>query len=302
MSRPKQIAELALALASRSQLLGGRSRGRTLVLAYHNIIADGRSPDGDQSLHLPISVFRAHLDVIQSTASVIAISDLFKTSIGSERPRVAITFDDAYRGAVTLGLAEIRARRLCATMFIAPAFVPDGRFWWDDSCRVGQNALSADIRDRALHEFRGRDAEVRAAALVDSRSLPPAPEQSVCASVADLEGAVAEGISYGSHTWSHPNLAALADEDLIGELAPPLAWLHERFPSSACPWLSYPYGLFSAAAKQQAARLGYAGAFRVDGGWLRQPPGDLFELPRLNVPAGLSANGLAARLARLLPS
>jgi hypothetical protein len=39
--------------------------------------------------------------------------------------------------------------------------------------------------------------------------------------------------------------------------------------------------------------------FLVDGGWLPPRPDNLFALPRLNVPAGLSADGLALRLSGL---
>ena len=104
-------------------------------------------------------------------------------------------------------------------------------------------------------------------------------------------------VSLGSHTWSHPNLTRSSPDELADELGRPLAWLREHFAEASLPAISYPYGLESEAVRAAARDAGYSLGFRVDGGWIPEPAGDRFALPRLNVPAGLSANGLALRLA-----
>jgi peptidoglycan/xylan/chitin deacetylase (PgdA/CDA1 family) len=104
----------------------------------------------------------------------------------------------------------------------------------------------------------------------------------------------------GSHTWSHPNLCRATPTELASELEQSKRWISERFPKSAIPAISYPYGLESPAVKAAAEGAGYTMGFRVDGGWLPKTVKDSFALPRLNVPAGLSADGLALRLSGLL--
>ena len=82
------------------------------------------------------------------------------------------------------------------------------------------------------------------------------------------------------------------------ELDRPLAWLRERF-ERVIPWLSYPYGRWSDSVAAAARRAGYRAALRVDGGWYRGGVGDLYSVPRLNVPAGVSGNGFSLRLGGL---
>ena len=72
----------------------------------------------------------------------------------------------------------------------------------------------------------------------------------------------------------------------------------ERF-AGVLPWLTYPYGLYSAATERAVERAGYAGAFRVDGGWMSSTSDRRYALPRLNVPAGMSIDGFKMRLAGL---
>jgi peptidoglycan/xylan/chitin deacetylase (PgdA/CDA1 family) len=104
------------------------------------------------------------------------------------------------------------------------------------------------------------------------------------------------GITFGSHTWSHRNLSALSAEELERELAPSLAWLRSRFVNTI-PWLTYPYGLSSPLVEKMTEAARYRGAFRVNGGWLSRHPAHAHALPRLGIPAGLSAHGFALRLA-----
>ena len=104
------------------------------------------------------------------------------------------------------------------------------------------------------------------------------------------------GITFGSHTHSHPNLARLDDAALHQELEPPLAWLRERF-TNVLPVISYPYGLSSPKVEQAAARAGYTAGFRIEGGWLARGADNAFALPRLDVSSGISSAGFALRCA-----
>jgi peptidoglycan/xylan/chitin deacetylase (PgdA/CDA1 family) len=271
--------------------------GRALILAYHNVVPDEAPRAGDSPLHLPVAAFARQLDLLAASCDVVPLEQIFQRPPG-RRLTVAITFDDAYRGALTLGATELARRSLPATVFVPTGMLDDRTFWWDDLARptVG---LDPELRQRALGELQGKDTEIRAAAHAAVSTLPTYMRT---ATVAELARTVTMfGFSLGAHTWSHPNLAALPPAELVPELERPLVWLREHFPAATIPWLAYPYGLASPSVHVAAASAGYAGGLRVEGGWFRRDEVAAFAVPRLNIPSGVTLNGFAIRLAGLRP-
>lgn len=274
-----------------------RRRG-ALVLAYHNILPDGVVAPGDRSLHLARARFSEQLDELLQHLDIVPLAELGRPHAGN-RPRAVITFDDAYRGAVTAGVRELVRRGLPGTIFVTPGLLGDHTFWWD-AC-AGPNDLAQAVRSHALDVLRGEDKAVRDWVATQGRPLAEAPAAARSATEAELDAALrCPGITAGSHTWSHPSLARLTDAELRAELTRSRDWLSGRYGDRFVPWLTYPYGAWSPAVAEAAREVGYAGAFRVEGGWsIGQVAGD-FAIPRLNVPAGLSADGFALRAAGLL--
>jgi peptidoglycan/xylan/chitin deacetylase (PgdA/CDA1 family) len=274
-------------------------RGDVLVLAYHNVVPDGALVAGDRSLHLPQRRFAGQLDALVRTHDIIPLASALAGHAG-RRPAAVITFDDAYEGAVTAGIAELEARKLPATIFVAPSFLNGGDFWWDALTAPGAEALSPALRGWALDDCAGRDAEIRARAPREhGAQLSSVPAHARGAHEHDLFAAAAvPGITLGSHTWSHSNLSCLEGDALSGELALSLGWLRERF-ANVLPVISYPYGLASARVERAAADAGYTSGFRIDGGWMsrRDAGANTFALPRLDVPSGLSVAGFELRAA-----
>lgn len=274
-----------------------RRRGRVLILAYHNIVRHGERPAGERSLHLDQEMFAAQLDLLKSTHEVISLDRLTDLRKGpADRPRAVITWDDAYRGAVTAGVEEVSKRGLPATIFACPDLLGGAAFWWDRLAESVGGVLPPELRERALEEWLGDAATVtrQAGAGADTR-LPP---YCMPATLEELQAATSKpGITVASHTWSHPNLTRIAGDRLDRELSESLSWLRTRFPQFL-PWLSYPYGLHTREVGARAAAAGYRGALAITGGWV-PPRADPFSLPRLNVSAGLSLRGFALRLAGL---
>jgi peptidoglycan/xylan/chitin deacetylase (PgdA/CDA1 family) len=296
----KPVAEHVLLGSGAARASRSRHRARTLVLAYHNVVPDDASPAGDASLHLPRHRFAAQLDELARTHEVVPLDEILTPPTrGARRPRVALTFDDAYRGAVTGGVEELARRGLPATIFVAPAFVGGRSFWWDALADPRTGEVRPSVREHALRALRGEDARIRRWAGTGA-AVTAVPAPLVGAGEEELHAAArVPGITFGSHTWGHPNLAALDPAEFDEELARPLAWLRARF-DNVVSWLSYPYGLWSPAVARAAERAGYRGALRVEGGWV--PRGDVphFSVPRYNVPAGLSVRGFRLRIDGLL--
>lgn len=274
-----------------------RMRGRVLVLTYHNIVPPGAETGGDASLHLPFSAFVDQLEALTATHDVLSLEEGLRPGAAG-RPGAVITFDDAYRGAVTIGIAELARRGLPATVFVVPGFTGGRAFWWD--ALLGNAADRDRIREHALESLGGEDARVRAWAAANGVAEHPVADHARCASEAELRQAAAiPGVTLAAHTWSHPNLARLGGAALRTELEQPLQWLRERFRNPAA-YLAYPYGRFTGETARAAAAAGYAAAFANAGGWLPPSAENAFALPRWNVPAGLSREGFVLRIAGLL--
>ncbi len=300
----KGVAEQAAARSGLVALAERAHRGDVAILSYHNVVPHGEPQPGDRSLHLPVARFEAHLDMLSDRYDVISLDDVTASPEGRARggaERVVLTFDDAYAGAVHVALPILAARELPATVFVSPGLLDGHAFWWDRLADPSTGSVPPPVRRHALHELRGDDASVdrwaRERGLVTGD--PPAYARS--AMWEDVRRAATRaGLLVGAHGWGHRNFAALDGAELREELERPASWLDRALPDRR-PWVAYPYGLTSPRVVSAAART-YTLGLRIDGG--PTPATALHarahELPRINVPAGLSAAGLRLRIAGLL--
>lgn len=271
--------------------------GGAVVLAYHNIVPHGESPSGDSSLHLPQSIFGRQLDVLSQTHDVVGLSELLSTDAdelhGSNGLRAAITFDDAYSGALTAGVEELARRDLPATFFVSPYLLGRRAFWWDLLASDETGSVDDAVRDHALEELSGRQSEIirwaEKEGILRKRSLPVHARSGTLSSVRSL--ADAGHISLASHGWQHLNLAAVNRNVLTEELTEPVEWFQELGLAFE-PWLAFPYGRFSPEAVKEARSI-YARAFTVEGAMLESGQASLpdrWQVPRINIPAGIRLN------------
>lgn len=275
-------------------------RGRGLILAYHNILPRGAEAGGDRSLHLAADVFARQLDLLARTHEIRPLDDLVRGESPSRRPLAAVTFDDAYHGAVTTGVAELVKRRMPATIFVAPGMLGQPSFWWDAVVSPASGGLPDEVREEALTTYRGMEEEVRGWVREAGLGLRPVGDDARPATEDELARAARlPGITVASHSWSHPNLTQLTTTRLEEELVRPIEWLRERFDCFR-PWLAYPYGICSMQVEETAAAMGYQIAVRVEGGWIGKRSNRLLSMPRLNVPAGVSQAGFELRAAGFL--
>lgn len=275
-----------------------RLRGRSLILAYHNVVSAPEEAGSDASLHVDLERFQAHLNELLRTHRVVSLDELLKDSSAGSC-RAALTFDDAARGVVRSAVPELARWGLPATLFVVPGHL-ERAFWWD---RVtGREEDVERFRIHVLEQLRGDGDAALEAAPEWGLDVVDAPSAAHAAGEAELRAALKHpGISLGSHSWTHPNLAALGANALEEELRRPLEWLEARFdPSRVSRWLSYPYGLYSRDVERAAVAAGYRGGLRIEGGCLDAAARvGVVSVPRVNVPAGLSTRGLRLRVAGL---
>jgi peptidoglycan/xylan/chitin deacetylase (PgdA/CDA1 family) len=308
----KRVLEKVLAGLATSTLRSRRNPRTVAILSYHNVVPDADPPLGDASLHLPLSRFRAQMDALMRHFRVVPLDALLTDSVelGIEGGdgigeahgiRVAISFDDAYRGAMELGLPELASRDLPATVFVCPGLLGNEGFWWDRFADPAAGVVPPPLRSHVLERLGGKQEEAMAWARRKNVPIREMPALYRPGSPEEVEEASAF-CSLGAHTWSHVNLANIPEGDARVEMDRSLSWLRKR--ERAIPHtLSYPYGLSSLAVRAQAARLGFAAGFLVEGG--PASPGVLAEapflIPRLNIPRGLSLDGFMARVSGLWP-
>ena len=290
--------EFALVASGLPALGRQRRRGDTLVLAYHNVVPDGLAAFGDRSLHLPLARFRRQLATLRETHDVVGLEQLDAPS-SSTRPRAAITFDDAYAGALLLGLPAVLELGFPATIFVAPELLGRDAMWWDllaDPAR----GLDDGIRTHALEALRGDHDAIMSWATAQRLSRRTPPPEARLGTPDELRAAARQpGVSIGLHTWSHRNLARLDAAEATTEFERSREWLTANV-GPPRPWLAYPYGRYADATLTAARAAGLTRAFRVEGGWTRTASAGPLVTPRLNVPAGMSERGFALRLSGVI--
>lgn len=293
----KRWIETGLARGGAAHLALRQRTQDAAVLAYHNIVPIGESVGGDRSLHVDRAVFAAQLDLIQRHAQVVPLSKIYQ-SPSESRLRVAITFDDAYRGAMTAGLAELEERGMPSTVFVPTGLLGGEGFWWD-LLAVDGESLDPTVRDHVLGPLQGDGTRAVAWAREQGHPIADLPGHALPLTENELINLESEGLTMGAHTVSHANLPVLAESEVRSELLESRRWLEQRT-SRYVDWLAYPYGHFDDRVARVAGEL-FEGAVRVDGGLIvRSKPTPPHRVPRINVPRGLTLDGLLLRLSGLI--
>ena len=289
------------------KVLGGevanhRIRGRhgrdSLVLAFHNVVPDGEAPRGDHSLHLPLSDF---VELIDRLLEIFSPRSLQHVLLPADSPGLAITFDDAYCGALSLALPELGRRGIPSTVFVPTARIGNHEFWWD--VLAGESGgLEPELREYVLREMQGDETQVRAWAGARGLALAKMPDLWRSATLEELRTASSlSGVALAPHSSSHRALDRLAQDELQLELHGPLDW----FQANGLPCgrtLAYPYGRWSPPVLAATQRAGYEAGWLVSGGWTTSSSTNRFAMPRLNVPAGASVPNMMLRIAEFVGS
>lgn len=192
----------AAATATIGRRLAGDFGSRVVVLCYHSI-----HPHKSFATATP-EQFKRHLDWLHTHCSIVPLGWVIEDSDnGSGRPSVAITFDDGYEDNYTYAFPALEEYQAAATIFLT----------------VG--ALERDSSVLAKLRF------LRSATDADVAPL-------TWTQVAEMR----EGnIEFGSHTYSHANLARLSYEDARSELARSKEIMEERL-GVRVDSLAYPFG------------------------------------------------------------
>lgn len=230
-----------------------------MVLCYHSI--DAKKDFASASS----SEFNEHLDWLKDNVDVIRFEDVVpRVRLGGlSRPAVAITFDDGYRDNYDFALPALVERGMSATFFLT----------------MGLLERDPAVLERFKTLRQSTDDEI---APLDWGQVREMKE---------------EGMSFGSHTWSHPNLANVPDEVALDEFRSSKLLLEERL-GEAINSVAYPFGKPRRQLNGRTLELARDAGYRLGGSILTRavrPKDNPLAVPRIFITKD-SVRGLMAKV------
>jgi peptidoglycan/xylan/chitin deacetylase (PgdA/CDA1 family) len=334
-SKQQRLADAVMRCGVLSGLRALHDRGRTpvLILAYHRISSVEESQNYPLDLGL-ISATRDEFDsqmrAVREFANPVSLDTIADAlTRGGTLPdrAVAVTFDDGFRDTFEVAFPVLRHHGVPATVFVSTDLVESNEpFWFEITAhlmlRIPPHAMtcaecpeglpSADdpaARRESigiLHRLLKTCPNARRRALVDQwrvqfADLVDAHAEELSRPI--TRGQILEmarnGVEFGSHTVSHPNLALAATEVVERELRDSKSHL-ERLLGRPVRALAYPFGTpdtYDARALASARACGYqlAVSFRQGVNWLGAL--EAMELRRIGISAGVTAAQFRVMLA-----
>ena len=242
-----------------------RRRGRVVVLCYHSIHSEKHFATSSPEM------FKKHLDWLGENVDVIRFEDVVpRVRLGGlSRPAVAITFDDGYQDNYDHAFTSLVDRGMPATFFLTVGLLER------DPAVLG--------RFRQLRET--SDDEIAPLEWGQVREMK------------------AEGMTFGSHTWSHPNLAKVSDTIALEEFRSSKSLLEERLGEPVIS-LAYPFGKPRRQLNGRTLELARDAGYRLGGTILSRAvrkKDDPIGIPRFFVTKD-SERGLMAKVTGRLDS
>lgn len=299
------------------------ARAKFAVLCYHRIGTGGIPLFSE----LPAEIFEEQIRFLRRRYRVLSLDELCEEmeEPGKDGQAIAVTFDDGYRDLFTHALPVLQNYQIPATIFLPAACIETGEVPWYDRIFLMLRVFPEDELEITLdrpRRFRlvSRETRLQAAAEIMQylRTLPDWLRKEHCQSLEkqvilpseelnermltwDQIGVMCRaGISFGSHTMTHPVVSQLTAAQLESELTESKQLLEQRI-GSPMRHFAFPFGQpgdCGKAALPVLARLGYrSAATTVEG--TNTPGGNLYELRRTQVVNERSVSMFAFKLNQL---
>jgi peptidoglycan/xylan/chitin deacetylase (PgdA/CDA1 family) len=334
-SKQQRLADAVIGSGMLPGLRALHDRGRVpaLILAYHRIV----SVDEPQTYPLDLGLISATRDEFDSQmravrefanpVSLDTIADAVTHGGTLPERAVAVTFDDGFRDTFEAAYPVLKQHAVPATVFVSTDLIESNDpFWFEitahlmlrvspraivfDECPEGLPSAGDPAARREsigkLHRVLKTCTTPRRRALVEEWRMRFAPlidaradELSRPIIKAQMLEMARDGIDFGSHTVSHPNLALESTDVIERELRDSKAYL-ERLLERPVRSLAYPFGTpdtYDARAMTAARACGYelAASFRQGVNWLGTL--EAMELRRIGIGRGVTAAQFRAMLA-----
>jgi peptidoglycan/xylan/chitin deacetylase (PgdA/CDA1 family) len=265
---------------------------------------------------MPIAGFVRGVQALRRRYQIVSLDAAVAMLSGREewQPRcVVLTFDDSLHCLLPTAAKWLSENKLNATFSLSTEVIDQQRpYWWKRLERAvaasTAKEVSALLPDGTTFRIDPALGLKSVATLKTALKLLPATEiEAVVASVEEQFGGAltssgsddpyarilswpevrelaALGMTLGSHTVTHPNLAILPPEQVRTELIESRERI-QVMAGAPCEHLCYPYGAHSPSVCAMARDVGYRSAVTTDSPGWNYSGSDLFALRRFAMPA-----------------
>lgn len=300
----------------------GRTDTSLPILLFHRVLAH---PDPLQPEVPDVATMARQFEVLAEVFKVLPLDEaIVRLRNGTLPPRaISITFDDGYRDNYELALPLLRRNGLTATVFVATGFLDGGMMfndmiveavrrmpttslhlehWGIERCEISDMASRVDAINRIIRGIKHSDPERRDAFCEELATLVDEPLPDDLMMTSDhVRSLVAEGMSIGGHTVTHPILKQIDHATARAEIVANRAALTNLIgePPSC---FAYPNGKpgqdYTDAHVSLVRDAGYDCAFSTAWG-IPSPKADLYQLPRFG-PRETRPVELVSRMVRMI--
>ena len=221
---------------------------RLVILRYHSVCDDGATPDYvSRSIAVPASAFDAQMAYLARHYRPISLDEAVGCMI-NRRPfpsrAVVVTFDDGYRDNFDFALQALTKHGVPATIYLVSSTLTEGRVLWTSSLRhalaharvkelrlpeliptaisldgVRPTAESARTLTNVLNRLESRQRHAWIDRIRAATGAPAPPRADEWFLGVDQIGRMrSQGVEFGAHTVTHPNLPGIAPDEAWEEI------------------------------------------------------------------------------------
>jgi len=250
---------------------------KSAILCYHRIGTRGVPLYSG----LPRSVFEQQIAYLRKHYRIISLEELLteRESAKNNVPGVVITFDDGYADLYSEAFPVLRQYEVPATIYLVAGAIQSGEIPWYDRIFVAFQVAPADklmqelglpdaIRLETpkqrlvaaaryiftLRTLRDAERRERCDSLQRRFPLPLDPIMNRMLTWSQIREMQSAGISFGSHTMSHPMLSKLNSRELLYELRDSRNVIENEL-QRPVPDFSYPFGTWDSFNGETCAQL-----------------------------------------------
>jgi peptidoglycan/xylan/chitin deacetylase (PgdA/CDA1 family) len=282
-----------------------RKRARNLqILVYHRV-----NDQGDSFFPaVPMDQFAAQMEYLAANCFPCPLEEAVQRLKHNDLPEraVVVTFDDGYRDNYQYAWPILRRFRIPATIFLAAGAIGSGRIWHERVFRAFRTTQAVKLErfpDReSSYPLTSLEARLNAQSralrflweLTDEERLrwinrleerlgmgDPGESEAILLGWDEISVMSESGVSFGSHTISHPILSKSPEEKLKEEIEGSKKIIENKI-KRAVSSFAYPVGRkqdFNDRVKAMVKEAGYQCALTTVFG-VNEPGQDLFELRR----------------------
>jgi peptidoglycan/xylan/chitin deacetylase (PgdA/CDA1 family) len=270
-----------------------RRNGAVVPLTFHRVLRD---TDYEKTRSMPGMVLmeRTFRDLASHVAREYETVDLRESKPGMvrEKLRVAFTFDDGWIDTYAVAFPIAREYRIPFIVFVCPGLIDEDTPFWPERLaallRAAQPSAGTGETEKMIEKLKKVTHKERERYLLDlqkpvQEKVTPVESKGVdrTLSWAFIAEMVQHGVSFGSHSQTHPILTVVPADTVRQEVNESKAAIESAL-SNGCDIFAYPNGEWSPQTREILEKAGFRLAVTTrPGAWTMAS--DPLAIPRSNI-------------------